>query len=263
MIDLFLKNSFSAVDFLDKCVSYRISQNPSLSVRSLSNIMGISNSTLSAYLNRTRKISSLNALKIAKYFGLENQQLDLFLYLVIIENCDENESKLLLKRRIESFREEEDEAISSYFSGVELAFERKYYLDGHTRFRILRRFQCSKTKKLLPQFSDRFFSDQRQVAGTSFFIPNQDGTYKIVASEKSSPDLFIKPKKYDNSRIEVQFNRFQLPEIKHIFLSILGTSKIYECSLSFKDSEALLKGYIFDMNNPKEKKFSVQSFSRI
>lgn len=104
-------------------------------------------------------------------------------------------------------------------------------------------------------FVDNFVSSRRFAAAVAYFLPNQDGTYRAALDATFDGQVNVNLAWTENQALHVSYNPWGLPTIHNLVLKELGTTRYAVATLKFRFTRAVLKGHVYDENDPN---FSVE-----
>lgn len=105
----------------------------------------------------------------------------------------------------------------------------------------------------LTEFYDNFFSSERAVSATGYFLLNGDGTYRNYLDETFDGQVNINLIHDENRRVKVTFDSQGFPTMHKLVLKHMGSSKFAVADLRYGPEETVIEGFQYDSKDPNFK----------
>ena len=95
-----------------------------------------------------------------------------------------------------------------------------------------------------------FFSAERRVAITGYFLKNRNGSFRAYSDSTFDGKINIDTVNEWDKRIRVTFDSDGFPTLHDLYLRTLGTTKYSIATLSYSKNRSMVKGTTYDSANP-------------
>lgn len=102
------------------------------------------------------------------------------------------------------------------------------------------------TGDVMPMFYNNFFSSERAVALSGFFLKNADGTFRSYSDANFDGKVIIDTVRDTDKAIEATFDTQGFPTLHNLRLTVLGTTKYSIVNLSYSEEESRIDGTQYD-----------------
>lgn len=125
-----------------------------------------------------------------------------------------------------------------------------YCISGTLTCRTLVLLKNKQTNETLNLFYNNFFSSERAVALTGYFLRNESGTYRAYSDGIFDGKIKVDTVNDWDKNINITFDDKGFPTAHGLNLKTLGTSKYAIADLTFNETECTLKGIRYDYDDP-------------
>lgn len=258
-MDIYHFNSFK--EFLGGLLLKRKAKNPRYSIRCLSRDLGLASSTLADILTGKARVSTENALKIAKSLELNGLELK---HCLAIAAHDSVKCSSPLKdwmtaqvKGTSLIHGESTSEILHHFNADLLQREIRYALPGEIVFRILKTYEYGQrtADKSSIIFSDTYVSSDQNIICTGYFLKNEDGTYRSYLDRGIPAAGVLESVDKRNQKLNVRFDKNKLPTVHNFILAFLHTDIKVQADLKFSEGCVQIHGNKIYSDGQKEPYF--------
>lgn len=153
--------------------------------------------------------------------------------------------------QVMSFEDLSKEVQEKLSDKSELRFN--YCVKNTMTCRTLVLLKDKKSGQLSEMFFNNFFSSERAVAITGYFLKNENGTYRAYSDGTFNGKIDIDAAFEWDREIEMSFDQKGFPTAHNLRIKTLGTSKYSISTLSFNEERSSIHGTRYD---EKDQKFS-------
>ncbi len=126
-----------------------------------------------------------------------------------------------------------------------------YCIDGTLTCRSLVMLADKNTMKPIKMFYNNFFSSERRVAISGYFLKNGDRSYRAYSDATFDGKINIDTVNDWDKKIRVTFDSNGFPTLHDLYLKNLGTTKYSIATLSYNHRRSMIKGTAYDSANPQ------------
>lgn len=145
---------------------------------------------------------------------------------------------------------EETRQAQELMDSTEVMASYHYCISGTMTCRSLVQLRDKVTAKAVPSFYDNFFSTERFVASTGYFLQNEDGTFRAFLDETFDGQVNISLVEEENQSLVITYDSDYFPTIHNVIFKRLGTTMYAELDVVYAPTHATLVGTMYDSENP-------------
>lgn len=256
----------SSRDYLHGVIEEKKKRNPRFSLRSFSKLTGVSVSALSGFLSVKKHLSMESAMRIAIFLRLNAAETDYFVTLVQLESTSSQTVKESLQEKLKTLSSNKLSIVKQEIVALrecsEVLRSYQYRIQDTLSSRTLIQLKDKKNGQRLNSFCDHFVSPERLVGSNSYFLPNEDGTFRVYLVEFANGEILPTLQWDNNLKLEIEFDRLGFPRINNLYMKTLGTSYFSIVDLVFSNDSVIQKGHRYNSELPDFKSEFYRSWIR-
>jgi hypothetical protein len=130
---------------------------------------------------------------------------------------------------------------------TEVAQRNHYCLHGQLNCRTIVRLKDKVSGQLVPDFYETFFSVERAVANTAYYMMNPNVRYRVSGDDSFDGVVAISRATPGNQNLQITFDSNGLPIMSNFEFKRLGTNRVILADLKYTTTNSALTGIEFDV----------------